>query len=230
MRLADRLNSYPVIAIAALLLAGLVGLVVGFASIDKPSPTIQRGNVEMMRDDRTGGGGPLGDLTGGPRDGTGKNNNSRNGAGRNGGTGTNGSTTRRDPTENGTNGGNNGGDTNVGPIKVGEPRKLPDGRKDEVSTVPVTQQPTCAIQVSVTDSRGIRLPFALLALDVNSGPLGWHGVPPPPKNVPEERGVFRAHLAPVRMSVVCAVVRHRHDGHSYAYKRHKTPTTMRQPN
>lgn len=190
MRLVDRLNSFPVIAIAALILAGVFGLVVGFASIDKPSPTIQQGDVELVRDDRAAGNGPLDSLPRGSTDRPGKDGTTRNGNGRNGGNGNSGGNTRRDPNETGTGNGNNGG-TDVGPVKVGEPRKLPDGRKDEVATAPIIQQPTCAIQVSVTDTRGNRLPFALLALDVNSGPLGWHGVPQQPKNVPEERGVFR---------------------------------------
>lgn len=187
MKPAIRLNSFPVIAVAALFLASLMGLGIGFASLDKPSPTIQQGDVDMVKDGQGSGGGPLGDLPRGGSDGTDWSNKSGDGNGRNGNSGGN---TRSDPTETGTDGNNGGGET-TGPIKAGEPRKLPDGRVDEVVTVLPIKEATCAIQVSVTDTRGNRLPFALLALDVNSGPLGWHGVPQQPKNVPEERGVFR---------------------------------------
>ena len=189
MRLTDKLNSFPVIAIAALLLAGLAGLGVGFASIDTPSPTVKHSDIEISDDVQRPDTSPLGDLLPDPdrpstENGRSTGNGGSNGNSRNGG---NGRTNPRETDPTGT----NGGTTTTPPIKGGEPRKLPDGRKDEVENVPPLQEATCAIQVSVTDSNGNRLPFALLALDVNSGPLGWQGVPQQPANVPEERGVFR---------------------------------------
>ena len=185
MRLVDRLNSFPVIAVAAMLLAGLVGLGVGFASIDKPSPSVQQGDVDTVEDNQRSGDGPLSALPQGSRD---RGSTKPGGNGRNNGNGRGGNG-RSDPDKTNPNGGNGGLPTQ--PIEAGKPRELPEGRVDEVETVPPLQQANCAIQVSVTDSRGNRLPFALLALDVNSGPLGWHGVPQQPKAVPQDRGVFR---------------------------------------
>ena len=189
MRLTAKLNSFPVIAIAALLLAGLVGLGVGFVSIDQPSPTVRHSDIEDTDDEQRPDTGPLGDLLPDP-DRRSTDNGRSTGNGGSNSTTRNGGNDRTNPRETDPTG-TNGGTTTTPPIKGGEPRKLPDGRKDEVENVPPLQEATCSIQISVTDSRGNRLPFALLALDVNSGPLGWHGVPQQPANVPEERGVFR---------------------------------------
>lgn len=195
MRLADRLNSFPVIVVAALLLAALFGLGMGFVTSSGTAPTLPQtvagGNAA---DSVSGAGGPLESRD--IRRAT--NSNDRKG------TGTRGN--RSDPV--GTNGGaNDPGSTNGGtvgpdgvtppPVKAGDFRKLPEGRVDEIETLVDVEQPHSSIEVSVTDSRGVILPFALLALDVRSGPLGWHLVPSQPQAVPEQRGLFRfANLYP----------------------------------
>lgn len=190
MRLIDRLNSFPVIAVAALVLAGLVGLGVGFVSIDSPSPTILHGNSGFDPDGGSASGIPLAGM---PADGGGKAKDGRlpaNPDGRTGSTGTDTTGPQKDP-RGGNTGSAGSNSTTTGPVVPGETRKLPEGRVDEIETTPPLQQANCAIEVSVKDMRGNSLMWAKIALDVNSGPLGWHGVSQPAKPVPDRHGTFR---------------------------------------
>ncbi|MCB9935630.1 MAG: hypothetical protein H6840_08040 [Planctomycetes bacterium] len=188
MRLAERLNSFPVIAVAALLLAGLFGFLIGFGTTGKAAPTIRQATLDTNSPAAVGRGGPLegSSLTPRERGDTPRpdGNGGRSSSPRNGGTGS----TSSNP---GAGSGNSGTGTTSQPIKTGEPRKLPQGRVDPLVTAQQTQQAQAAIEVSVRDANGNPLPFALLALDVNSGPLGWQLVQKQPQAVPETRGVFR---------------------------------------
>jgi hypothetical protein len=186
MTLAARLNSFPVIAVAALLLAGLFGFVLGVATIGGPAPVARQAELDRSSPVAAGGGRPLQPLPGEVRE------RERPAKPRNGGT-------NRVPggADNGRNGagGTGSGDTRTGtlpPIRAGEgARVLPEGRVDELVTASQPQAGQGVIEVSVTDVNNNPLPFALLALDVNSGPLGWHLVPKQPQAVPETRGLFR---------------------------------------
>lgn len=181
MKLVERLNSFPLIAVAALLLAGLFGLLIGFVTSDDASPTVQHGDVDLEERTASDDGGPLSGLPVGNRP-----LSNRQDPG--------GTRTVRDPATNrntnptGTNG--NGDTTNPVDTTAAQ-RKLPDGRTDELVALETPQTPTGAIEVKVEDTNSNPLPFALLALDVDSGPLGWQLVPRQPVVVPETRGVFR---------------------------------------
>lgn len=196
MRLAQRLNSFPVIVVAALLLAALFGLGVGFVTSSSSASVLPQAAVGANSVDAEGSfDAPLeGDGTGGTRRGTdrSKREDSR------------GSSSREDTTR-------NGNETDTGPdprdpdgerlpiVNPGVTRTLPEGRVDEIQSLEeeAIAKPECSIEVSVADTRGTILPFALLALDVKSGPLGWHLVPSQPQAVPEQRGLFRfANLYP----------------------------------
>ncbi|MCA8916829.1 MAG: hypothetical protein KDB90_15660 [Planctomycetes bacterium] len=187
MRLADRLNSFPVIAVAALLVASLLGFVIGLSTSDSVAPTIPQSELDQSSPDSSRSGGPLSALPSGT---TGKGN--RGGK-------ANGGSNRRDPAGNGGKidpdrnpNGNGGTTTDNPPIKFGTGvRKLPEGRADEILTAEAVAKGGCSIDVSVSDINNNPLPFALLALDVNSGPLGWQTVPKQPQAQPETRGVFR---------------------------------------
>ena len=183
MTLVERLNTFPVIAAGALLLAALFGIVIGLATADDPAPMIQQ--TEM--DESAGGngdGGPLGYQPG--------SNSSSIDPLRDPGT----TRRTRDPVTNRTtvperaNPGD-GGVAKPEPIKAGDPRKLPEGRVDEVLGVAAPELAYGAIEVKVDDINNNPLPFALLALDISAGPLGWQPVPKQPIVVPETRGVFR---------------------------------------
>jgi len=188
MRLQDRLNSFPVIVVAALLLAAVFGLAVGFVTAPGSAPVMPRtadaGNMAEGGD----GSGPLsaGKRTRTPR---GEGHKEHSGS------------VRHTPPRSNESGPENGDPRVINPhgtdteplphIQPGEVRKLPEGRVDEIEQLADVEQPHCAIEVSVSDSRGVVLPFALLALDVKSGPLGWHFVPSQPQAIPEQRGRFR---------------------------------------
>lgn len=186
MRLAERLNSFPAIAVAALLLAGLFGFVLGITSIGGPAPVVRQAEIEHASPADSARGGPLQSLPGDVRE------RERPTRPRNGGT-----TRTPGDAQDGRNGagGTGSGETRAGtlpPIKATEGvRVLPEGRVDELVTAPAPQAGQGVIEVSVTDINNTSLPFALLALDVNSGPLGWHLVPKQPQAVPETRGLFR---------------------------------------
>ena len=188
MKLPVRLNSFPVIAVAALLVATLLGFVLGFATLGGVSPTIPQSSMDENSPDAGPRGGPLSGL---PRGEVGHDTT--------GGTTSNGGTTRKPPprgsgtssTNSGTNGNSGSTSTNPPPIKGGDLRTLPEGRTDELDVGEVPEQPGGTIDVTVTDINDNLLPFALLALDINSGPLGWQTVPKQPQALPEQRGVFR---------------------------------------
>lgn len=184
MRLAERLNTFPVIAVAALLLAGIFGFLLGFTTTGKAAPTVAQAELDSRSPTTARSGGPLEGQPGETRE------RDRPHTTRNGGSGS-GSSTDTNRTGGNRNGGTGNG-TTTQPIKVGGgPRVLPEGRVDELVTAPQPQAPQGAIEVNVSDINNNPLPFALLALDVNSGPLGWHLVPKQPQAVPETRGLFR---------------------------------------
>lgn len=179
-----RLNSFPVIAIAALLVAGLLGF--GLGSLGGGMTVVPA--TPIGPDDPEGGGGAGPGLAGLDRDrratprdrdrqgDTGDNKSRENGR--------NGTGTTSTP------GGNGDGNGRRVPHDPGKPRELKEGRTDPVVEGVRPDEPGSVIRVTVSDTRGNRLPFGLLALDVKSGPLGWHAVPSQPQAVAGERGVF----------------------------------------
>ncbi|MCB9893308.1 MAG: hypothetical protein H6839_02540 [Planctomycetes bacterium] len=186
MRLADRLNSFPVIAVAALVVALLIGFLIGIGTTSSVAPTIPQSELDQSSPDSNKSGGPLSALP------SGKSGKTNRGSSTNGGNRRNpaGNTGNVDPDRDPK--GTGGTTTTNPPIKAGgEVRKLPEGRVDEVLTAEMLVKNGCAIDVDVSDINNNPVPFALLALDVNSGPLGWQTVPKQPQAQPETRGLFR---------------------------------------
>jgi hypothetical protein len=183
VKLVERLNTFPVIAAGALLLAALFGIVIGLATADDPSPTMQQRELDEAPGDGRDGAGPLGDIPSSNRARDARRDPATN--------------RTRDPATNrtrdpGTTDPADGGETTQPPIReTGEPRKLPEGRTDEMVAVEAPATAAGAIEVSVQDTNNNPLPFALLALDIEAGPLGWQLVPKQPLVVPETRGLFR---------------------------------------
>lgn len=77
------------------------------------------------------------------------------------------------------------------PLPPGTPRVLPDGRTDPIATAAFDPVPKAVLIVRMFDDSGRQLPFPQLALDVESGPLGWQPTGKQPGTTPDERGAFR---------------------------------------
>lgn len=76
------------------------------------------------------------------------------------------------------------------PPPVVGPRKLADGRTDPIEKGPELQAASAEIEVTLKDENGRMMPFAQVALDVSSGPLGWQTFSTAPEQVRDRRGVF----------------------------------------
>lgn len=184
MDLAKRLSSFPFIAAAALLLASLFGVAVGFATSITPSGAIETGDFDSGASGRGQSGDPLAGGSKQRRPLAGDTGKSRDSKGTDTVKGTNGGGSTDTPPVIG-----NGGHE---PIRdAGKGRTLAEGRVDEIQLIELPATADCSIDVTVSDSRGNRLPLAQIGLDVSAGPLGWHAVPKQPQQVAGERGVFR---------------------------------------
>ena len=185
MDLAKRLSSFPFIAAAALLLASLFGVAVGFATSITPSGAVVVGDFDEAGSARGKSGDPLAGGSKQRRPLAGDTGKSRDNKGTDTVKSTNGGGTTDTPPVTGNGSG-------PAPIRdPGKARTLPEGRTDEMQLIELQAEPDCSIDVTVSDSRGNRLPLSQIGLDVSAGPLGWHAVPKQPQQVAGERGVFR---------------------------------------
>lgn len=78
----------------------------------------------------------------------------------------------------------------IGPVTGGGPRKLPAGRVDPVVESPQIAEAAAEIEVTLKDSQGRQMPFAQIALDIVAGPLGWQTLSSSPEQVRGQRGAF----------------------------------------
>ncbi|MBK8207295.1 MAG: carboxypeptidase regulatory-like domain-containing protein [Planctomycetes bacterium] len=78
----------------------------------------------------------------------------------------------------------------INPVTSGGPRKLPAGRVDPVVESPQIAEAVAEIEVTLKDSQGRQMPFAQVALDIVAGPLGWQTLSSSPEQSRGQRGVF----------------------------------------
>ncbi|MCC6465058.1 MAG: hypothetical protein IT463_06940 [Planctomycetes bacterium] len=177
--LLDRLRTFPVIALLALLAAGGFGFVVGAVTGDTVAAPPQTAGAARA-DDSAPRYNPLSADVNRPRSGGGTGHTST-GAG---------PATVPDAPANGGEPGKllPGGDKLARPRTL-RPTELPPGRVDEVQSLPAPPPAAGSITVEVEDLDGRRLPYAQLDLSVKSGPLGFQSLGLEPRNM--GRGTFQ---------------------------------------
>lgn len=77
------------------------------------------------------------------------------------------------------------------PPPVVGPRKLAEGRIDQIEKGPDVAPASAEIEVTLKDEHGRMMPFAQVALDIASGPLGWQTLSTAPEQVRGQRGQFK---------------------------------------
>lgn len=163
-----RFTSFPVIAVAAVLLAAVFGFVIGSLG-GGPTAIPQGTEIRDRTDAPTERRGP---LQGRPDTTTSRGGNPTTGPDVPRDTGI-----KREPARL--------------PLAAGTPRVLPEGRTDPIATAAFDPMAKATIVVRMFDDSGRQLPFPQLVLDVESGPLGWQPTGKEPTSTPDERGAFR---------------------------------------